>query len=133
VKLVLDTNAYSGLMRGSEGVVRHIRSADHLYLPAPVLGELLFGFRGGVRLQQNREQLQRFLSSSKVEFVPTDQTVCDRYALILHQLKKKGHPIPTNDIWVAAHALALGSDLLSADQHFSVVDGLSWIPFQEDA
>jgi len=127
VRLVLNTNAYSGLMRGQEAVVRPVRSAGRIYVPAPVVGELLFGFRGSARFQQNREQLQRFLRAAPVEFVPTDQTVCDRYGLILHQLRAKGQPIATNDIWVAAHTLALGADLLSGDQHFGAVDCLSWI------
>ena len=127
VRLVLDTNAYSGLMRGDAGVVGIARAAAHIYLPAPVLGELLYGFRGGNRFRENRQQLFDFLAAPSVEFVATDQTVCDRYSLVLQQLKSKGRPIPTNDVWIAAHALALGADLLSADEHFSAIDGLSWI------
>ena len=127
MRLVLDTNAYSGLMRGTAAVVRYAQSATRIYIPAPVMGELLVGFRGGDRFRENKDQLHRFLNTPVVEFVPTDQTVCDRYALILHQLKAKGRPIPTNDIWVAAHTLALGADLLSSDQHFAAVDGLSWV------
>ncbi|MCB1128085.1 MAG: type II toxin-antitoxin system VapC family toxin [Verrucomicrobiae bacterium] len=127
MRLLLDTNAYSALMRGHPEVARFVRSADRIYVPAPVVGELLFGFRGGDRFQWNKDQLNAFLAAGPVEFVPTDQTVCDRYALVLQQLKAKGRPIPTNDIWVAAHALALGADLLSLDQHFGAVDGLSWV------
>jgi len=127
VRLVLDTNAYSGLMRGNESFARHVRLAERIYVPAPVFGELLFGFRGGDRFHQNKEQLQRFLSTPQVQFVPTDQPVCDRYALILQQLRAKGRPIPTNDIWIAAHTLALGADLLSSDQHFAELEGLSWL------
>ncbi|HIG29950.1 MAG TPA: type II toxin-antitoxin system VapC family toxin [Verrucomicrobiales bacterium] len=127
MKLVLDTNAYSGLMRGQAEIVCHVRSADQIYLPAPVVGELLFGFRRGNRLQQNKQQLQQFVNAPSVMFVPTDKEVCDRYALVLHQLKSKGSPIPTNNIWIAAHTLALGADLLSSDHHFAAIDGLSWI------
>lgn len=47
--------------------------------------------------------------------------------MIVSGLKKNGRPIPTNDIWIAAHALALGVDLLSSDEHFSEIDGLSWL------
>jgi predicted nucleic acid-binding protein len=127
VKLVLDTNAYSRLMRGDADVASVVRAADRIYMPAPVVGELLFGFRGGNRFQENKEQLFEFLAAASVEFVATDRTVCDRYAMVLQQLKSKGRPIPTNDIWIAAHAFALGADLLSADEHFAAVEGLSWI------
>lgn len=127
MKLALDTNAYTGLMRGNGAVIRAVRQAEHLYLPATVVGELLFGFRGGSRYKENVDQLRRFLESPMVDFAETNQTVCQRYALVLHQLRTKGRPIPANDVWIAAHALALGADLLSQDQHFSMVDGLSWI------
>jgi predicted nucleic acid-binding protein len=31
-----------------------------------------------------------------------------------------------NDIWIAAHALESGSELLSLDRHFDAVQGLPW-------
>jgi len=126
MRLVLDTSAYTALMRGQPEVVRHVRSAERVFLPATVVGELLFGFRGGARFSENQVQLARFLASPYVEFSPTDVAVCERYALVMHRLKRKGRPIPTNDVWIAAHALALGADLLSSDRHFSAVDGLIW-------
>ena len=42
-------------------------------------------------------------------------------------LRAKGRPIPTNDIWIAAHAMETGADLVSADRHFEHVDGIAWI------
>lgn len=127
MKLALDTNAYTGFLRGDEKVIHVVRQAEHLYLPATVVGELLFGFRGGNRYEENVTQLRRFLDSPFVDFAETNQTVCRRYALVLQQLRNKGRLIPTNDVWIAAHALALGVDLLSLDQHFSLIEGLSWI------
>ena len=32
--------------------------------------------------------------------------------------------IPTNDIWIAAHAFESGAELLTLDRHFFNVDGL---------
>ena len=126
MKLVIDTNAYSDFMHGHPAVKNHVSQADVIVLPAPVVGELIYGFLGGRKEEENRQQLRRFLRSPVVEFNPTDETVCDRYGLALDQLRRKGHPIPTNDIWIAAHALASGGQLLSSDQHFRFVDGLSW-------
>ena len=42
-------------------------------------------------------------------------------------LQSKGRPIPTNDIWIAAHAMESGADLLSFDPRFESVDGLAWV------
>lgn len=127
MKLLLDTNAFSAFMRNDPPTVAHVRSAEHLLVPATVVGEILFGFRNGSKYAENRAILSDFLESGFVSFLPTTIETSDRYALIATQLKRKGCPIPTNDIWIAAHTLESGSTLLSYDQHFSQIDGLSWI------
>lgn len=43
------------------------------------------------------------------------------------QLRRKGRPIPTNDIWIAAQALQTGADLISFDAHFGEIDGVAWV------
>lgn len=127
MKLVLETNAYSDFMRGDRTVQEHVSHADRIVVPPTVIGELLCGFIGGRKREENRQQFRKFLESPVVEFTPTDESVCDRYALLLDQLRRKGRPIPTNNIWIAAHALACGGELLSSDQHFRFVGGLSWL------
>jgi predicted nucleic acid-binding protein len=39
-------------------------------------------------------------------------------------LKKKGNPIPGNDLWIAASAMRHGLALFTHDNHFSNIDGL---------
>ena len=41
-------------------------------------------------------------------------------------LRAKGLPIPSNDIWIAAHTMETGADLVSYDRHFDHIDGLAW-------
>jgi tRNA(fMet)-specific endonuclease VapC len=50
----------------------------------------------------------------------------DRFGRIAAALRRKGRPLPTNDIWIAAHAMESGAELLSFDQHFDAVDGIAW-------
>ena len=64
-----------------------------------------------------------------VDLLPVTLTTADRFGRIAAQLREKGTPISTNDIWIAAQAMDVGADLLSSDTHFSAVDGLAWIPF----
>jgi len=45
---------------------------------------------------------------------------------IASELRRAGTPIPTNDIWIAAHVFESGAELISVDSHFEVVDGLVW-------
>ncbi|NTU42362.1 MAG: type II toxin-antitoxin system VapC family toxin [Nitrospirales bacterium] len=46
------------------------------------------------------------------------------YALIYRDLKRKGKPIPSNDLWVAASAMRHGLALFTYDDHFSNIEGL---------
>ncbi|MCY4058442.1 MAG: type II toxin-antitoxin system VapC family toxin [Gammaproteobacteria bacterium] len=130
MKILLDSNAYSQWKRGHQDVAELIRSSGEVLVPVVVVGELLYGFRYGSRHEDNVRELHLFLGNSRVDIVATTMTTADRYARIASALRSKGRPIPTNDIWIAAHAMETGADLVSSDQHFAVVDGLAWIPIR---
>ena len=51
--------------------------------------------------------------------------VAPYYAKIKAQLKADGHPIPENDIWIAACALAYNLTVVTADKHFAFIKGVS--------
>lgn len=123
---LLDTDAYSHLRRGHRQLAGLFRSSTRIFFSTVVAGELLYGFRRGDRFEQNVEQLGSFLRSPLVEVVPVSMTTSDRYSRIAAALRAKGKPIPTNDIWIAAHAMETGSELLSFDRHYEQVDGLVW-------
>lgn len=127
MRLLLDTNAYSQLGRGHPGLSDLVRRAESLLFSTVVAGELLAGFRRGTRWDENLADLQRFLAEPRVTLVPVSWTTADRYGLVYAALRRNGTPIPTNDMWVAAHALETGADLISFDPHFEAVDGLAWI------
>ncbi|VAX05514.1 hypothetical protein MNBD_GAMMA26-1597 [hydrothermal vent metagenome] len=128
MKLLLDTNAYSALMQGQSEVVERVRKAERVLISSIVAGELMFGFRNGNRVEQNLTQFKDFLASPLVDLLPVTLTTADRFSRITLALRKKGRPIPTNDIWIAAHTLETGADILSYDRHFEEIDGLPWIP-----
>ncbi len=46
------------------------------------------------------------------------------YGTIKAALRKKGRPIPENDIWISALALQHNLTLATRDKHFDEVDGL---------
>ncbi len=128
MKSLLDTNAYSALMSGRPEVSERIRLSEKVLISTVVAGELLFGFRNGSRFEENYRHLTAFLDNPFVELQPVTLITADRFGRIAAALRVKGHPIPSNDIWIAAHAMETGADLLSYDKHFSAVDGLAWIP-----
>ncbi len=124
--LLLDTNAYSALVRGQLAVASRVRSARRVLLSMIVLGELLAGFRSGSRRRENLRTLDEFLRNPYFELVPVNRATAERFASIWSELRAKGRPIPTNDIWIAAHAMETGAELISFDRHFREVDGLLW-------
>lgn len=122
--ILIDTNAYTAFMLGDVAVVEVVAHAERLCLSSIVLGELLGGFAAGTRESKNRAELARFLDSPRVEVVPVTAQTADSYALVYSSLRRKGQPIPTNDLWIAASALEHGAALLTRDTHFGHIDGL---------
>lgn len=118
-------------MRGTTEVVEKVRRADRVLLSPIVIGELLYGFRGGSRAAENAGQLDAFIETPFVEVLTVTRATADRFAGIVWRLKRKCRPIPINDAWIAAQAFETGADLLSSDRHFGEVEGLAWIGFGE--
>lgn len=104
-----------------------VRRADEILFSAVVVGELMYGFRRGNQFERNVADLRSFLDSPYSSFIEVGPITADRYARIAAALRVKGRPIPTNDVWIAAHAMESGADLVSADSHFEHVEGIVWV------
>lgn len=125
--LLIDTNIYSYAMRGDAETIKVLQHAQQISICAVSIGELLSGFKAGARENKNREELEAFLDSPRVQLHSINEDTADFYAEILDGLRKKGKPIPTNDIWIAAIGLQHGLKLYSKDRHFKFVPGLALI------
>ena len=132
MRALLDSGAYSGFMRGSHRVREIVQDAEEILMSAVVVGELLYGFRQGQCLDQNLSELRSFLDRPYVSFVPVGPVTADRYSRIMASLRARGQPIPTNDVWIAAHAMETGADLVSADSHFEHIDQVVWVNATSD-
>lgn len=126
MKVLLDTNAYSALLANRGNVADRVRAAESVLMSSIVLGELLFGFRNGTRYERNRAQLGAFIAQRSVETLPVGEHTAERFGLLAAQLRRHGTPIPTNDVWLGAHAMETGGHLLSFARHFERVEGLLW-------
>lgn len=124
MKLLVDTSAYVGFKLGIAGLVEYLSRARAVCISPVVLGELLFGFRNGSRFDQNMQELELFLDQGVVQILQLTDITSDRYSRIAHQLKSKGTPIPSNDIWIAAQTMESGAELITMDAHFENIDGL---------
>lgn len=123
-KVLIDTNIYSLAMKGDEKVTDALRKIDQIGISAISIGELYSGFKGGGCEEKNKTELNDFLDSPRVIIFTIDVETADFYASILTNLKSKGTPIPTNDIWIAAAAFQNGFKLFSKDKHFNFIPGL---------
>lgn len=118
----IDTSAYSQFKRGHEPAIDIIDSADWLGVPAIVLGELWMGFGGGDRARRNERELQAFLKNPVVEVLPVDAEVARLFAEIANGLRRRGVPLPTNDIWIAATSARANATLLTYDGDFHRIE-----------
>lgn len=125
---LLDTNIISALMKDRSGAdtatvrARGQHLADSTIVTSVVVQyELLFGLarHGTPRLQKAYD-----IQIKNLPVLPLDETVGAHYAQLRAHLEKAGTPIGANDTLIAAHALALGATLVSADSEFARVPGL---------
>lgn len=123
--ILLDTNAYVAFKQGRSEAVEVLQHAPRIGLNSIVLGELLSGFAVGRREQENRQELERFLASDRVDQLVVDIETAEHYAAMYRDLRSRGRPIPTNDMWIAASALQHGLAIFSHDGHFHEVPGLT--------
>lgn len=121
-RALLDTNVVIALFAGDPAVVESLEGKTAVYLCVPVLGELRYGALASTRVEQNLGRLEEL--SRAVEVLACDPEIARRYAELKFKLRKKGRPIPENDVWIAAIASQHGLTLLSRDAHFKGIDGL---------
>jgi tRNA(fMet)-specific endonuclease VapC len=122
---LLDTNIVSDLLRNPHGA-----AADRLRRLDPpdvatsivVLGELRYGL-AKKPLARLEAQLEAVLTA--LEVLPLDPPVEEHYGKLRADLEARGAPIGANDMWIAAHALALDRILVTANtREFERVSGL---------
>lgn len=123
-RVLIDTNAYSALMSGDETIADELAKYEAILLSPIVIAELYDGFLNGSRNRENRLILERFREKPRTVCVPITDATADWYAEIKRIMRKKGRPIPINDVWIAASCMEHGARLLSLDAHFADIDGL---------
>ena len=123
-RVLVDTNAYTAFKTGESEIIAILQHADVIGISTIVLGELLAGFAIGSKSKKNLTELNEFLRTPRINIFSVDETTTNYYAEIYATLCRKGKPIPTNDLWIAATALQQGCKLCSYDKHFSYIDNL---------
>ncbi len=120
--MILDTDAVSALLQGDRNLESVLAESDRHHLPAVTLGE----YRYGLKNSRRRAGLETLLDELESESFPLalNGATARHYADIRSELKQAGHPIPENDIWLAALARQHHLPIVSRDAHFDSVKGL---------
>ncbi len=122
-RFLLDTNIVIALFAKDAIVLQQLATANEVFVPSIILGELYYGARKSTRVATNIAQVDAFAASSAILVCNT--ATSQHYGEIKNALRAKGRPIPENDIWIAAVAKQYNLTLVSRDGHFNEIDGLS--------
>jgi len=119
--MILDTNALSAAADDDPAVIAFLARANLVAIPVIVLGE----YRYGIAQSRHRASYENWLKGLLRDCLVLDinEATTHDYADIILDLKRKGKPIPTNDIWIAALCRQHSLPLLSRDRHFDLVAG----------
>lgn len=114
MKYMLDTNICIYIIRKQpENVLRrfeHLKLGE-VCLSSVTMAELQYGAEKSQHQKKNRAALQEF--TAPLEIMPFDEAVSSYYGRIRAFLEKKGTLIGALDMMIAAHALCLGSVLVT--------------------
>jgi predicted nucleic acid-binding protein len=128
--MILDTNALSAAADDDPAIIPLLARADQIAIPVIALGE----YRYGIAQSRHRASYAQWLKGLLHDCLVLDanEPTTRYYAEIILELKqlelkRKGRPIPTNDIWIAALCRQHSLPLLSRDRHFDLVPGVKRI------
>ena len=120
--MILDTNAVSAAADREPAALEIVARAERVEVPVIVLGEYRLGIAQSRHYASYKNWLRDWISA--VTVLDIEEETTQHYAAIGLELKKKGTPIPANDLWIAALCRQHGLPLLSRDRHFDVVAGI---------
>ena len=118
---MLDTNTVSHLVKQHPDVVRHVIDipVDSLCVSAITAGEVLYGLAKRPEAVRLRAAVTEFMR--RVDVQPWDSSAAETYGIVRADLERVGRPLGSLDLLIAAHALSLGTILVTSDRAFSHV------------
>lgn len=121
-EIALDTSVAVRFLNGDTVITERVLALPEIVLPIVVVGELLFGAENSTRPLQNLPRYLEFISACVA--IPLGRETATTYARTRLALKRKGRPIPMNDVWIAEQCMEHGWILVTDYSDFDYVDGL---------
>ena len=114
LRYLLDTNIciYIAKQRPLNVLQRFERlDVGEVAMSTVTYGELLYGAEKSLHFKKSMESLEEL--ATLIPPLPLSIEVSKHYAHIRADLEKQGRSIGNNDLWIAAHALALNTILVT--------------------
>jgi tRNA(fMet)-specific endonuclease VapC len=123
---LLDTNTISAVMADDPKVKARLALRPTIVTSAIVRGEVRYGLeRLPIGKRRTNLEHKATMVFTPLSIVPITSAVGDIYGQSRHSLEMQGFQLSDNDLWIAATALSLGAVLVSNDQAFNRVPGLT--------
>jgi tRNA(fMet)-specific endonuclease VapC len=124
MRYMLDTNMVSHLLKAHPAVAQRVTATPmaSLCISAITEGELLFGLAKRPAAKQLHLAVTEFMK--RVDVLPWDSGVAERYGALRAALETQGKPLAPLDMLIAAHAASAGAVLVTNDRAFQQVGDL---------
>lgn len=124
-RAVADTSLF--IARESDRPIRQADLPEELAVSVVTIGELRAGVLSTADTATRDRRLATFVEALGFDPVPVDQPVAEAWARLRVLLRDAGLRMPVNDSWIAATAMALDVPVVTQDDDYTPVDGLSVI------
>lgn len=124
-RLAADTNAVIDLLRSDRADPPALRSARHVLLPLPAVGELFAGAHYSDRRDENLAKVEQVVTMWGV--LHPDLHTARIYGRLRGSSRQQPRTSRMNDLWIAALCLQHELPLLTNDHGFEEIAGLQVI------
>jgi tRNA(fMet)-specific endonuclease VapC len=120
--LMLDTNALSAVVKGRAPALAQTLIPSSFCISVVTEAEVRYGLAHRPPRADLRTSIERLLAC--IDIRPWTSATARRYGPLRAELAALGRPLAPLDLLIAAHALAEGATLVTADRAFAQVPGL---------
>ncbi|AHI27337.1 Transcriptional regulator NtrR/PilT (plasmid) [Komagataeibacter xylinus E25] len=130
ISYMFDTNTISDIIRADERVLSHVEALDpgRCCVSAVTAGEVAYG----LAKRPSATRLLRLTRTvmDRLTILPWDHGVAERYGKLRAEQERHGQILGSLDMMIAAHALTEHLALVTSDQAFAQVRGLTVLNFR---
>jgi predicted nucleic acid-binding protein len=124
-RALADTSLF--IARESGRTLAQIELPDELAISVITVGELRAGVLAAPDIRTRDLRLATLTEALAFDAVPIDRTVAEAWALLRILLRDGRLKMPVNDSWIAATAMTLGVPVVTQDDDYVEIGGLSII------